>query len=150
VVGTPGETWEDVEDKVRLSMKYPLNDVHFYNIIPYPGTELYDWIVKNDRFLKKPEDYLNDVTFCEINPIFDTPELPVEERIKVFKYLEGVRKQIHKNAVRRVLKNIPLFGFFAEKIVATDLFLKLFFQSFALRAFIDRFRYKWAIRNHVN
>src|SRR3989304_2538040 len=30
VVGTPGETWEDVEDKVKLSLKYPLQDVHFY------------------------------------------------------------------------------------------------------------------------
>lgn len=150
VVGTPGETWEDVEDKVRLTMKYPLNDVHFYNIIPYPGTELYDWIEKNNRFLKKPEDYLNDVTFCEINPIFDTPELSAEDRIQLFKYLEGVRKQVHKNAVRRVLKKIPLLGLFAQHIVATDLFLKLFFKSFGLRAFIDRIRYRMAISSHVN
>lgn len=148
VVGTPGETREDVEDKVRLAMKYPLNDVHFYNIIPYPGTELYDWIEENNRFLKKPEDYLNDVTFCEINPIFDTPELSVEKRIELFKYLEGVRKQVHKNAVRRALKKAPVLSFFAEHIVATDLFLGLFFKSFALRAFIDRFRYKWAIKGN--
>lgn len=150
VVGTPGETREDVEDKVRLTMKYPLNDVHFYNIIPYPGTELYDWIEKNNRFLKKPEDYLNDVTFCEINPIFDTPELSAEDRVQLFKYLEGVRKQVHKNAVRRVLKKTPLFGYFAQHIVATDLFLKFFFKSFGLRAFIDRIRYRMAIRSHVN
>lgn len=150
VVGTPGETREDVEDKVRLTMKYPLNDVHFYNIIPYPGTELYDWIEKNNRFLKKPEDYLNDVSFCEINPIFDTQELSAEDRVQLFKYLEGVRKQVHKKAVRRVLKKIPLLGHFAQHIVATDLFLKFFFKSFALRAFIDRFRYRMAIRSHVN
>lgn len=150
VVGTPGETREDVEDKVRLTMKYPLNDVHFYNIIPYPGTELYDWIEKNNRFLKKPEDYLNDVTFCEINPIFDTPELSAEDRVQLFKYLEGVRKQVHKNAVRRVLKKTPLLGHFAQHIVATDLFLKFFFKSFGLRAFIDRIRYRMAIRSHVN
>ena len=150
VVGTPGETWEDVEDKVRLTMKYPLNDVHFYNIIPYPGTELYDWIEKNNRFLKKPEDYLNDVSFCEINPIFDTQELSAEDRVQLFKYLEGVRKQVHKNAVRRVLKKTPLLGHFAQHIVATDLFLKFFFKSFALRAVIDRFRYRMAIRSHVN
>lgn len=149
VVGTPGETWDDVEDKVRLSMKYPLQDVHFYNIIPYPGTELYEWIEKNNRFLKKPEEYLNDVTFCEINPIFDTPELSRDDRIKVFKYLEGVRKQIHKNAVRRVVKNIPLLSYFAEHIISTDIFLKLFFQSFSLRAFIDRIRYKMAVRGSV-
>jgi radical SAM superfamily enzyme YgiQ (UPF0313 family) len=59
VVGTPGENRDDVEDKVRLSMKYPLQDVHFYNIIPYPGTELYDWVKENNRFLRQPEEYLN-------------------------------------------------------------------------------------------
>ena len=128
-------------------VRYPLNDVHFYNIIPYPGTELYDWIEKNDRFLKRPEEYLNDVTFCEINPIFDTPELPAEERVKLFKYLEQVRKTVHKNAARRALKNVPLLRFFAEHIIVTDLFLKLFFQSFALRTFIDRIRYRLAIRS---
>ena len=66
-----------------------------------------------------------------------------------FKYLEGVRKQIHKNAVRRVVKNIPLLSYFAEHIISTDIFLKLFFQSFSLRAFIDRIRYKMAVRGSV-
>jgi len=146
VVGTPGETWEDVEDKVKLSLKYPLQDVHFYNIIPYPGTELYEWIKKNNRFLKKPEAYLNNVTFCEINPIFDTPELSAGERVKVFKYLGGIRKQVHRNAARRALKNIPFFGFFAERIASTDLFLRLFFRSFGLRKFIDRIRYRIAVQ----
>ena len=150
IVGTQGETREDAEDKVRLAMKYPLDDVHFYNIIPYPGTELYEWIKENNRFLKKPEDYLNDVTFCENNPIFDTPELSAEERIELFKYLEQVRKQVHKNAVRRKLKNVPFLRHFAEHIVTTDLFLKLFFGSFRLRTFIDRIRYKMAIRSKSN
>ena len=146
VVGTPGETREDVEDKVRLTMRYPLNDVHFYNIIPYPGTELYEWIEKNNRFLRKPEDYLNDVTFNQNNPVFDTPELPVEDRIPLFEYLEGVRKQVHKNVARRALNNIPLIGYFAEHIIASDLFLKFFFKSFRLRAFVDGIRYKMAVR----
>jgi radical SAM superfamily enzyme YgiQ (UPF0313 family) len=147
VVGTPGENREDVEDKVRLSLKYPLQDVHFYNIIPYPGTELYDWIKEHNRFLKQPEDYLNDVTFCQNNPIFDTPDLSAEDRIEIFKYLEGVRKQVHKRYARRIFNKIPVIKYFAEYIIATDLFLKYFFKSFALRAFIDRFRYKMAVRN---
>lgn len=150
IVGTQGETREDAEDKVRLAMKYPLDDVHFYNIIPYPGTELYEWIEKNNRFLKKPEDYLNDVTFCENNPIFDTPDLSAKDRIELFKYLEGVRKQVHKNTARRKLKNVPLLGHFAAQIVSTDLFLKLFFRSFRLRTLIDRIRYKMAIRSNSN
>lgn len=148
VVGTPGETREDVEDDVRLALRYPLQDVHFYNIIPYPGTELYEWIEKNNRFLKEPEDYLNNVTCNEINPVFDTPELSAEDRIKLFKYLKGVRKQVHRNAVQRMLKRIPLIGYVAKYIVSTDLFLKLFYQSFAIRRFVDSIRYKNAIKRN--
>ena len=150
IVGTQGETREDAEDKVRLALKYPLDDVHFYNIIPYPGTELYDWIEKNHRFLKKPEDYLNDVTFCQNNPVFDTPELAARDRIELFKYLQRVRKQVHKNAARRKLKNFPLLRSFGGQVATTDLFLKLFFGSFRLRTWVDRIRYKMAIRSHSN
>ena len=146
VVGTPGETWEDVEDDVRLATKYPLQDVHFYNIIPYPGSELFDWIEKNDRFLKKPEYYLNNVTFCDIDPIFDTPELPKEKRIELFHYLSDVRKQVHKRLVGRMYNKIPIIGSLAQYIVTTDIFLKLFYQSIALRKFVDSVRYKRALR----
>lgn len=147
VVGTPGENRDDVEDKVKLSMKYPLQDVHFYNIIPYPGTELYEWIKENNRFLKQPEDYLNDITSWENTPIFDTPELSADDRIQLFKYLKRVRTRVRKKYTRRILRKIPLLKHFAEILIGTDLFLKLFFKSFALRKFIDGFRYKMAVKN---
>lgn len=150
VVGTPGETWDDVEDDVKLSLRYPLQDVHFYNIIPYPGTELFDWVKKNNRFLLEPEYYLNEVTFNEIRPIFDTPELSKDDRLRLFKYLEGVRKEVHRRAVQRMFKNAPLIGKVAKLIVSSDLFLKLFYQSFAIRRFIDARRYKRAIRSSLN
>ena len=149
VVGTPGETREDVEDDVRLALKYPLQDVHFYNIIPYPGTELFEWVEEHERFLKKPEDYLNDVSFCEINPIFDTPELSAEERIQLFKYLEGVRKEVHKKAVYRMFGKLPLIGHIAKYLISKDIFLKLFYQSFIIRKFIDSIRYKFAVRRNL-
>jgi radical SAM superfamily enzyme YgiQ (UPF0313 family) len=147
VVGTPGENRDDVEDKVKLSMKYPLQDVHFYNIIPYPGTELYEWIKENNRFLKQPEDYLNDVTSWENKPIFDTPELTADDRIQLFKYLKGVRSRVRKKYTQRMLRKIPLLKYFAEIFIGTDLFLTLYFKSFALRRLIDGFRYKMAVRN---
>lgn len=149
VVGTPGETWADVEDDVRLAQKYPLQDVHFYNIIPYPGTELFDWVKKNNRFLKKPEDYLNEVTFNEIDPIFDTPELSADDRIKLFKYLAGVRKQVHQQAAKRLFKKAPLLGFIAKYIASTDIFLKLFYQSFVLRKIVDSIRFKTAVKKSM-
>jgi anaerobic magnesium-protoporphyrin IX monomethyl ester cyclase len=147
VVGTPQEAWEDVEDKVRLSQKYPIQEVHFYNIIPYPGTELFDWIKENNYFLKQPEDYLNDVSCLENVPVFETPELPRAERIRLFKYLYKVRTEVHRRAIRRILRNYKLAGKLASPILANSVVEKLFYQSRFWRKIIEYFRYKLALGN---
>jgi hypothetical protein len=104
VIGTLYETWDDVGDKVRLTRKYPVHDVHFYNMIPYPGTELCDWVMENNHFLKKPEEYLNDVSCLVNKPIFETPELPEAKRRKLHRCLAGVNKQVHRDAMRGKIK----------------------------------------------
>jgi len=147
VVGTPQETWADVEDKVKLSRRYPIQDVHFYNIIPYPGTELYDWIKQNNYFLKEPENYLNDVTCLENTPVFETPELPAKERTYIFKYLEQVRNNVHRDALRRIYKT-PLLGKLAGYILSNRLFMKLFYQNLFVRKVVESLRYRKATRVH--
>ena len=144
VVGTPYETWEDVEDKVRLARKYPLNDVHFYNTIPYPGTELYDWCTKNNYFLIDPKIYLNNASCCDKTPVFETPELPAAERIKLYRYLKGVRREIHRKAFRRMYPNHKILSWLSSYIVVSDLVIKLFYQNMAIRYIVDRFRYNKA------
>jgi radical SAM superfamily enzyme YgiQ (UPF0313 family) len=149
VVGTPQETREDVEDKVRLSRKYPIQEVHFYNTIPYPGTELYDWVEKNNYFLKKPEDYLNDVSCLTNVPVFETPELPRNERLKLYKYLNKVRNQVHRDAIRRILRKYKFVGKLASPILANSIVEELFYQSRFWRKIIEYFRYKLALTNNT-
>jgi anaerobic magnesium-protoporphyrin IX monomethyl ester cyclase len=145
VVGTPYETREDVEDKVRLSQRYPIQEVHFYNTIPYPGTELYDWVNENDYFLKQPEEYLNNISCLTDVPVFETPELPKSERLKLYKYLAGVRKKIHRNAVRRIFKN-KLVGIPASYMLANSLVEKSFYQNTFFRGIVEGFRYRLALK----
>jgi radical SAM superfamily enzyme YgiQ (UPF0313 family) len=150
VVGTPQETWEDVEDKVRLSRKYPIQEVHFYNIVPYPGTELYDWIGENKYFLKKPEDYLNDISCLTNVPIFETPELPREKRIELYKYLEKVRQDVHRRAFQRVFGRYRFIGKMASPVLANSLFEKLFYRNRFWRRIIEFFRYRLALGSSVS
>ncbi len=145
VVGTPQETWADVEDKVRLAKSFPIQDVHFYNIIPYPGTELYDWIKENNLFLKPPEEYLNDVTCLENTPVFETRELPKEERLKLYSYLKGVQKEVHRETVQRMMKHRGVLGSLASRVIASDAVEKLFYQSTYVRKAVDRVRYRRAV-----
>jgi len=145
VIGTPYEAWEDVEDKVRLSRKYPIQEVHFYNIIPYPGTELFDWIKENNYFIRQPDDYLNNVSCLKNMPVFETPELPQAERIRLFKYLYKVRTQVHRQAVRRILSKYKVIGNLVSPIVANSIIEALFYQSRFWRRIIEYFRYKLAL-----
>lgn len=145
VTGTPYETKEDIEDKVRIAKKYPINDVHFYNLVPYPGTELFEWVKENNYFCILPEKYLNDFSCCENTPVFETPELPVEERKKIYKYLQKVRRDIHRNAFRRMYKRFGLLSYLSSYIFASDFVMKMFYQNFTIRAMIEKIRYKKAI-----
>jgi len=148
VVGTPQETWEDVEDKVKISQKYPIQEVHFYNIVPYPGTELYDWIGENNYFLKKPEDYLNDVSCLTRDPIFETPELPRGKRLELYRYLNKVRKEVHRKAFLRAFGKHRLIGRLASPLLTNSLFEKMFYQNRFWRKKIENLRYKMALGNN--
>jgi anaerobic magnesium-protoporphyrin IX monomethyl ester cyclase len=145
VVGTPGETREDVEDKVRFSRKFDVKDAHFYNIIPYPGTELFDYITDNNLFLRDPEDYLNDVTCLENTPVFETSELSRDERIETFRYLRKVQNEIHRNAIKGMFaKYGPLSGI-AGRLFANETVERLFYQSFFVRGLAEKLRYRRAV-----
>jgi radical SAM superfamily enzyme YgiQ (UPF0313 family) len=148
VIGTPYETWEDVEDKVRLTRRYPVHDVHFYNTIPYPGTELYDWVKANNHFLRQPEDYLNDTFGLKNQPVFETPELPMSQRIKLHRYLAKVRSQVHRDALRRKMKKLRGIGVIASYVLHDRLMEKVFHQNIFFHRLIDRIRYKRALTNH--
>jgi|GEM_PF-579081 len=41
IVGTPGETAEDLKKTLRFMKKYPLDNTQIYILTPYPGTEIW-------------------------------------------------------------------------------------------------------------
>lgn len=105
LVGSPGETWKDFEDSVTLAKEFPVWDVRFGNITPTPRSELFDWLLENNYFLLKPEDYLNTITSLSNEPIYFIPEMSVKERKKAFEYGQIVRKEVLKKAfVRKIGK----------------------------------------------
>ncbi|MGR3173256.1 MAG: B12-binding domain-containing radical SAM protein [Candidatus Scalindua sp.] len=105
LLGSPGETKADVEDSVRLATKYPVYDVRFYNLIPFQNTELYAWVSKNKYFRKDPVQFISEASHWVNDPIFETPELPIKERKKLYKWANNkvkwhtlkVKKEVHLN-----------------------------------------------------
>ena len=85
IIGHPGETYETAMDSIRFAKSLPTNFVNFYNLVPYPGTELFDWVNTNAHFLSSPETYLNQISYRDNSPIFETEEFTKKERSKVIK-----------------------------------------------------------------
>ncbi len=149
VIGNPSETSEDVEDMVKLCRKYPIQEVHFNNVVPYPGTELYDWIKENNYFLRQPDEYLNNASFWEKRPIFQTPELPEAERIRLTKYLHEVRKEVHREAIRQIFRRHKVIGKLASRILSNSWIERFYYQSRFWRRIIEHFRYKLTLGNRT-
>ena len=142
VIGAPGERPEDVEKSIDVSLKYPVMDVRFYNLIPYPGTELYKWVEENNYFVKDPDEYLNDTSGISDQPVFETPELPRKTRVDLFKRLNRVTKEVRKKAIRRKLKKLGphgtlLYHLFGPLYVS-DRFQSMIRQNKLVRSVVDR------------
>ncbi|MDP1808386.1 MAG: radical SAM protein [Actinomycetota bacterium] len=140
LLGSPGETWPDIEDSFRLAAGYPVMDVRFYNLIPYPHTELFDWVKEHNYFVRQPEDYLNDASVFINEPIFATPELSVADRIEALRQAEVIRKQVLRAAMERRLKRFGPLGKLGALIFSTDRGLEVIRHNKAVRALAEYVR----------
>jgi Fe-S oxidoreductase len=133
VVGTPGETLEDVETSITLARKYPVMKSFFFNLIPFPGTRLYDWVVEHNAFLDSWQVLFNraDEMKLRSRPFFETAEMPERDRIQALKRTEEVSKEIQVATLRRklaplgcignMLAQIGYFSWMERKVIGTKL-----------------------------
>jgi radical SAM superfamily enzyme YgiQ (UPF0313 family) len=104
LIGSPGESWNDIEESFRLTKKYPIAGANFYNLIPFPKTELFEWVHQNGYLVKTPEEYLSQISQFANEPCFYTPELSLSERKKAFIYAQQISKKVKGDWVRRKFK----------------------------------------------
>lgn len=113
LLGSPTETENDVKISVRFALKYPVTSVAFYNILPFPNSELYDELIEKGAFIRDAQTHLNDSSHWIYSPVFVTPELSKEDRIRLLKWANKVTKkhtdEVHdKNNISKLkAKGIP-------------------------------------------
>ena len=146
VIGHPGETISDIEDSFTLAQKYPLIRLHLNNPIPYPGTELFEIVRSHNYFLRPPEDYLNNLTDSDNEPVFETPELPVDVRRTFLKRARRIERRVWHQATERTLENLPIIGTIAGWFLASNLGQWLFFNNVFMHSLIDKIRYRKMVR----
>ena len=96
---------------------------------------------KNDYFLRKPEEYLNDFSGYRIDPVFETPELPREKRVEWMKRLRKLEKKITRTALNKKLHKFGILGKIIVYIFATDFIQALFFKNNFFRSVVEKLRY---------
>jgi len=85
IIGHPTETYQKAMQTLEFAGRLPTNFVNVYNVIPYPGTKLFDWIEKNGQRIYHPDYVLENIGSRDPRPVFETREFSEKERIAVLK-----------------------------------------------------------------
>lgn len=84
MVGNEGETRETMETTLAAAMRFKTDTAQFFPLIPYPGTEAYEWAKSNGYISGKYEDYLQEDG--TLNCVLNTPELSAQELVDFCAY----------------------------------------------------------------
>jgi len=142
IIGLPTETYERFMESVEFARRMPFDQVSFWNMIPYPGTELLQW-VKDNATLLYPEDvYLNRASHCEGRPVFETADFSVKERRRAYQLGRSLeRKSIAYwktgkfwGRVGLVISSFPILERIMIRLIKTNRIGRLFFKALSSRA----------------
>lgn len=127
MVGNPLETPEHIKKSIKFALKYPVRSANFFSVVPCPGTELFDFVNENNHWVTNPKTYLNERTYFD-EPIFETPEFPLEERKRMRENVLKVERFIRKRYMKIKFKKAGflngIFGSIAADIVYSDFTFK--------------------------
>ncbi|HBG47477.1 MAG TPA: hypothetical protein DDW94_10900 [Deltaproteobacteria bacterium] len=150
VYGTPGETMGDIEDSIRVARKYPVLKADFYNLIPFPGTELWKWVEEKRAWTGEPMELLDsmdkNLRFSRGTgkPFFTTAELGTEDRLALAERLRETTLDIQKKGVERIFKRYGALKYPLAYLASTIFFQRLFFNNNLIRKLSDKVRYRGA------
>lgn len=84
MVGNQGETHETMEKTLKAALRFNTDTAQFFPLIPYPGTEAYQWAKSNGYIYGKYEDYLQENG--TLNCVLNTPQLSAQELVDFCAY----------------------------------------------------------------
>ena len=102
MIGLPGDTFDNFKKLYAFAGQRAFNEVRFYNLMPFPNTEVFDWIKEHGTFIEQPDVYLNDSERLQKDPVCETREFTREERIRAYELGEAL---MLKRILRKTLGN---------------------------------------------
>lgn len=147
VYGTPGETIEDIEDSIRIAKKYPVFKADFYNLMPFPGTQLWQWVQENKAWTADPMELLNsmdkNLRFSKKTgkPFFETKELNADVREKLSARLRRVTLDVQRSGIERMFSKYGILKYVVAYLGSTMVFQRLFFNNNFIRKISNKLRF---------
>lgn len=140
VVGTPGETLDDVRLSMDFARRYPVMKAFFFSLVPFPGTSLYEWVMANDALLAPYDELINAAGELKLRsrPFFETPEMPEADRVEAQRLTERCSKEIQVATLRRKLAHLGALGVVLAQAGRSDRLERWFITRRHLRAITDR------------
>jgi len=85
VIGSPDETLDTVKDSIAFAKQSGCDYTNFYMVLPYKGTQQWDYIAKNGTLY-----YKNIHHFHSIEPriVFETPEFSHQDRLEALRLVK--------------------------------------------------------------
>ena len=84
LIGAPGDSIRSQEISLAFVKRTGIRSL-FNMVVPYPGTELWQWAQQNARFL---HDLQEGVHFSDsarkVSPVFETDDFPAAERVRAY------------------------------------------------------------------
>ncbi len=85
IIGLPGDCRKSSEMALEFIRESRLDSARFGILLPYPKTEVYDWLVEKGTFLK---DYKEGIHFSDnLSPVFETTAFPAREMVETYEKL---------------------------------------------------------------
>jgi radical SAM superfamily enzyme YgiQ (UPF0313 family) len=144
VYGTPGETLDDVQKSIDLAKKHPVMKAFFFNLVPFPGTELNRWVNENRALLGDFEHMFNrqDEWKLRSTPFFETPEMSAADRIKALHMTMQASRAIQVRTMKRKLAKFGLLGAVAAQAARFNCMERLFVRNRHFRKVLDTVMFK--------
>jgi radical SAM superfamily enzyme YgiQ (UPF0313 family) len=114
IIGNPEQTYEMFVEDTKFAATLGIDQVRFYNMVPYPGTEMFTWVKEHGTLLHSPDEFLNSLHYWGEEPVFETKEFTREERIKAYRL--GQEKIMELFLKRHFGKTLGAIGFKTWKV----------------------------------
>ncbi|MFH0965911.1 MAG: radical SAM protein [Planctomycetota bacterium] len=84
IIGLPGDSFARERQSIAFAEKFGLQ-AHFNMLVPYPGTQVWEWAKIEARFLRNPEDGMHfSDTSKRVRPVIETADFSGRDRRRAY------------------------------------------------------------------